>query len=194
VLTVMESLVSDYDQGGHIRGRYGSSLPGIAPSNAYPTRDGKEMIIGANQDTVYRRLCEVMGRPELADDERFATHRARGDNAAVLDELVTEWTSRHDADAMIADLSDAGVPVGLAYRAPEMLKDPQFIARESIVRVPDPKRGEIAMQNVFPRLSESPGEVRSVGPELGANSGQVLENWLGMAAGEIDALRDKGVV
>jgi len=84
VLTVMESLVSDYDQGGHIRGRYGSSLPGIAPSNAYPIGDGKEMIIGANQDTVYRRLCEVMGRPELADDERFATHRARGANVELL--------------------------------------------------------------------------------------------------------------
>ncbi len=97
VLTVMESLIADYDRGGHIRERHGSSLPGIAPSNAYPTRDGKEMVIGANQDSVYRRLCEVMGRPELACDPRFASHRARGENAEALDALIADWTLRHDA-------------------------------------------------------------------------------------------------
>jgi len=95
---------------------------------------------------------------------------------------------------MIDELSEAGVPVDLAYRAPEMLKDPHFIARESIVRIPDPKRGEIAMQNVFPRLSATPGEVRHVGPELGADSATVLANWLGMTAAEVASLHGKGIV
>lgn len=194
VLTVMESLVADYDQGGHIRERHGSSLPGVAPSNAYPTRDGKEMIIGANQDTVYRRLCEVMGRPELADDERFATHRARGQNAEELDGLVADWTRQHDADEMIDDLAAAGVPVGLAYTAPEMLDDPHFVERQSIVRVPDPERGEVAMQNVFPRLSETPGAVRHTGPALGADTEAVLDRWLDLSDEKIRMLRDAAVI
>lgn len=194
VLTVMESLVADYDQGGHIRERHGSSLPGIAPSNSYPTRDGREMVIGANQDTVYRRLCDVMGRPDLADDPRFATHRARGENADELDRLVAEWTRQHDAETMIEQLATAGVPVGLAYRAPEMLEDPHFIARQSIVRVPDERRGEIAMQNVFPRLSDTPGEVRHAGPELGADTEPVLEEWLGISGERIESLRKGGVI
>lgn len=194
VLTVMESLVSDYDAGGHIRERHGSSLPGIAPSNAYPTRDGKEMIIGANQDTVYRRLCEVMGRPELAEDERFATHRARGVHAQELDGLIAGWTRQHDAAEMIEALAAAGVPVGLAYRAPEMLEDLHFRDREAIVRVPDPERGEIAMQNVFPRLSETPGRIRHVGPALGADTDAVLTDWLGRSSEEIEGLREAGVI
>lgn len=194
VLTVMESLVSDYDQGGHIRERHGSSLPGIAPSNAYPTRDGKEIIIGANQDTVYRRLCEVMGQPELADDERFATHRARGKNAEAIDAIVSNWTRQHDAEPMIADLAAAGVPVGLAYRAAEMLADPHFQARQSIVRVPDDQRGEVAMQNVFPRLSETPGEIRHTGPALGRDTSDVLSDWLGITQAAQDRLRASGVI
>lgn len=194
VLTVMESLIADYDRAGHIRERHGSSLPGIAPSNAYPTRDGKEMIIGANQDTVYRRLCEVMDRPELADDPRYATHRARGENAEALDAEIAAWTRRHDAEDMIARLAEAGVPVGLAYRAPEMLADPHFQARGSIVRAPDGEGGDIAMQNVFPRLSETPGEVRAVGPALGEHTEAVLREWLGLPAGRLDELRAAGVV
>lgn len=194
VLTVTESLVSEYDAGGHVRERHGSSLPGIAPSNAYPTRDGKEMIIGANQDTVYRRLCEVMERPDLAEDERFATHRARGENAGELDDLIAEWTRRHDAEEMIEALAAAGVPVGLAYRVPEMLADPQFLERETIVRVPDPQRGEIAMQNVFPRLSESPGRIRHVGPTLGADTDAVLTAWLGRSSEDIESLRKAAVI
>lgn len=194
VLTVMESLVSDYDQGGHIRERHGSSLPGIAPSNAFPTRDGKEMVIGANQDSVYRRLCQVMDRPELAEDERFATHRARGRHAEELDALISAWTREHDAQEMIDALAAAGVPVGLAYRAPEMLEDPHFQARESIVRVSDPDRGPVAMQNVFPRLSETPGEVRSTGPALGAHTDAVLRDWLEMPAERIESLREAGVI
>jgi succinyl-CoA---D-citramalate CoA-transferase len=194
VLTVMESLVSDYDQGGHIRERHGSSLPGIAPSNAYPTRDGKEIIIGANQDTVYRRLCEVMGQPELADDERFATHRDRGRNAEEIDAIVGDWTRQHDAEPMIAELAAAGVPVGLAYRAPEMLADPHFKARQTIIRVPDKKRGDIAMQNVFPRLSETPGEIRHTGPELGADTAAVLSEWLEISQSAQERLRAGGVI
>jgi crotonobetainyl-CoA:carnitine CoA-transferase CaiB-like acyl-CoA transferase len=195
VLHLTESLVAEYDSGGHIRERHGSSLPGIAPSNAYPTGDGKEIIIGANQDTVFRRLCETMGAPELADDPRYASHRARGENADELDARVAEWTKQHDAQKLEEALAEAGVPVGLAYTAREMMEDPHFEARQSIVRVEDPVRGgTLAMQNVFPRLSESRGSIRSLGPELGADTQTVLRDELGYDADKIAELDTAGVI
>ncbi|EPX76170.1 CaiB/BaiF CoA transferase family protein [Salipiger mucosus] len=194
VLGLTEALVAEYDSGGHIRERFGSALPGIAPSNAYPTADGKEVIIGANQDTVFARLCEVMGAPELATDERYADHQARGRNQEELDARVGEWTRTVPAQEIVDRLAEAGVPVGLAYTAADMIDDPHFEARQSIVRVPDPKRGTLAMQNVFPRLSESPGEIRALGPELGQDTDDVLSSVLHYDADRISALRDRGVI
>lgn len=189
VLNMMEGLVAEYDRGGHIRERSGSTLPGIAPSNAYPARDGRDVVIGANQDSVFQRLCVDMGRPELAEDPRYSTHRARGENMDELDGIISAWTATVDADDLVARMAACGVPAGLAYRAPDMLADPHFAAREAIVRMSDPKLGEIAMQNVFPRLSESPGTIVSTGPALSEHTDEVLQEWLGMGVGEIESLR-----
>ena len=194
VLGLTEALVSEYDAGGHIRERHGSTLPGIAPSNAYPARDGKAVIIGANQDSVFRRMAEVMGRPDLADDPRYADHRARGANQDELDGLIADWARTVDAGDIVERMAAAGVPVGLAYTAEDMLDDPHFAARESIVRVPDPKRGSLAMQNVFPRLSRSPGRIRGLGPALGADTEAVLTEILSYPRERIDALRDAGII
>lgn len=194
VLGMMEGLVAEYDQGGHIRQRSGSTLPGIAPSNAYPTNDGREVVIGANQDSVFQRLCTEMGQPDMALDPRYATHRARGENMEALDEIIAVWTRQHDADELVARLAKCGVPAGLAFRAPEMLSDPHFIARESITRVPDPRFGELAMQNVFPRLSESPGGIAHTGPALGEHTEVVLREWVGLDEAEIAKLRAAKVV
>lgn len=194
VLGLTEALVSEYDAGGHVRERNGSSLPGIAPSNAYPSADGKEVIIGANQDTVFRRLCEVMDAPELADDPRYADHQARGRNQEELDDKVAEWTRSLEAHEIVRLLSEAGVPVGLAYTAPDMLEDAHFAERESVVRVPDPERGSLAMQNVFPRLSESPGKIRGLGPKLSADTDDVLSSTLKYDEERIRSLRNAGVI
>ncbi len=194
VMGVMESLVAEYDRLGHIRERSGGKLPGLAPSNAYPAADGREVIIGANQDTVFRRLCQVMGAPELADNPRYADHRARGRNQDELDERLAQWTRTLDADTLVERLSEAGVPAGLVYRAPEMLADPHIQARESIVRVADEHFGDIAMQNCFPRLSRTPGTVRQTGPALGAHTEEVLRDWAGIDAASIAALRAQGVI
>ena len=104
VLAVMESLITEYDVAGHIRERTGSILPKIAPSNVYPTSDGELVVIGANQDTVFRRLAGAMGRPELADDPRFATHGARGEHQALLDDTIAEWSATLATDDLIATL------------------------------------------------------------------------------------------
>jgi formyl-CoA transferase len=194
VLAIMESLVSEYDKGGYIRERTGPILPNVAPSNVYPTSDGMEILIAGNQDTVFRRLADAMGRPELAQDERYATHAARGAVQQELDDLIADWTRSLTADEVEALMKEHGVPHGKIYRAPDMLEDPHFAAREAIVRVTHKQFGDLAMQNTFPKLSDTPGEVRWVGPELGEHTDQVLADVLGKSASDIAKLRELGTV
>lgn len=191
VLTFMDSLVSDYQADGWIRERTGPTLPGVAPSNVYPTRDAREILIAGNQDSVFARLAEAMGQPELTHDPRFATHRARGDNQEAIDALVAAWTRTHDADELVKVLADAGVPAGGVYRVPEMLADEHFQARRSIVEVGDDTGGRIAMQNVAPRISRTPGRIRWPGPALGAHDSEVLGEQLGMS--EVEITRAQGL-
>lgn len=193
VLAVMESLIPEYAITGYIRERTGAILPNVAPSNVYPTSDGQMLIIAANQDTVWARLAEAMGRPELADDSRFATHTARGQRQAELDEIISGWTGTLDAERLGAVLVEHGIPNGRIFRAPEMLTDPHFAARQAIVKLLHPDLGEFPMQNVAPKLSETPGEVRWVGPRLGEHNEEVLEGVLGLSTEEVSGLRAAGV-
>lgn len=194
VLNIMESLIPEYDKGGYIRERSGGILPGIAPSNSYPTHDGHEIIIGANHDTVFRRLCEIMGAPEMADNPQYATHRARGEHQLELDEQIEKWTSCREAQWLVDSLSKVGVPAGLVFCAPEILADPHVKARQAVVRVPDDRFGEIAMQNVAPRLLRSPGKVQHTGPELGEHTEAILKNWGGFDDTTIFSLCERGIV
>ena len=194
VLSVMENLITEYGLTGYVRERSGSVLPGIAPSNAYPTKDGALVVIGANQDTLFRRLCDAMGRPELAQDPRYAGHAARGEHQAELDALIGAWTATLDAEALLALMETSGVAAGRVYRAPDMLDDPQFAAREAIVELPHPVFGAVKMQNAFPRLTGTPGSVRWPGPALGEHTDAVLTERLGMSTDEISGLRERGVI
>ncbi len=193
VLAVMESLVIDYDQAEYIRERTGSILPKIAPSNVYPTQDG-EMLIAGNGDSIFRRMAEGMGQPELAEDPRFADHTARGENQAELDAVIEAWSLTKTSEEVDALMTEHKVPHGKIFRAPEMLEDAQFKARESIVKVMHPQYGEVAMQNAFPRLSDTPGQVRWVGPELGQHTEEILKSVLGKTDEEIAALRAADVI
>nr|WP_264759038.1 CaiB/BaiF CoA-transferase family protein [Halomonas jincaotanensis] len=194
VLAMMENLIPEYARAGKVRERSGSFLPKIAPSNAYPARDGRDVVIGANQDSVFRRLCEAMGQPTLADHPAYATHRARGEHQQAIDDLVAAWTREHDAQTVVDRLATAGVPAGLVFRAPDMLDDPHFQARDAIVKVPDRHGKPLPMQNVFPRLNDTPGRVRHVGPELGEHTDTILSDWLGLAPDTLDALRADHVI
>ncbi len=193
VLGVMESLIPEYTIAGYLRPRTGSILPNVAPANAYPTADGEHLISG-NQDTVWRRLAEAMGRPELGEAERFATHNARGQHQAELDALISEWTSTLTSAELEAVLNEHDVPNGKIYTAPDMLADAHFAAREAIVTMIHPQLGDFPMQNVVPKLSDTPGEVRWVGPELGEHTDEVLAEVLGVTADEATALRGAGVI
>ena len=193
VLNMMESLVTEYDKAGHVRERTGAILPNVAPSNVYRTRDSL-VLIAANQDTVFARLAEAMGQPGLAADPRYATHAARGANQRELDALVERWTQTL-ATREVLDLMDQyGVPAGLIYRAPDMLEDPHFKAREAIVTVPHPDFGELRMQNVAPKLSATPGSIRLPSPALGQHNDDVYLGLLGLEPARYAGLRDRQVI
>ncbi len=193
VLGVMESLIPEYTISGYVRPRTGSVLPNVAPANAYPTADGEHLISG-NQDTVWRRLAEAMGRPELGEDRRFATHTARGANQAELDSLIGEWTATMTSAGLEALLNEHSVPNGKIFTAPDMLADAHFAAREAVVRLAHPQLGEFAMQNVVPKLSDTPGEIRWVGPELGEHTDEVLGDLLDIDDVALAELRHAGII
>jgi formyl-CoA transferase len=189
VLAMMESLVTEYDQTGYIRERTGAILPNIAPSNVYPSRDGQMLLIAANQDTVFARLATAMGRPDLVADPRYATHTARGERQAELDALIADWTRTLDVEQLERLMEESGVPAGRIYRAPELLADAHVRARNAIVRVAHKDFGEIAMQNVAPHLSDTPGSIRSPAPDLGEHTDEVLKSLLQFTPAQITALR-----
>ena len=194
VLNMMESLITEYDKTGYIRERTGAILPNVAPSNVYKTADGL-VLIAANQDTVFGRLCEAMGKPEWPKDPRFVNHQARGSHQRLLDGLFEEWSMQLSTTQVLELMDKAGVPAGLIYRAPDMLEDPHFKAREAIVTTQHPYFGELKMQNVAPKLSETPGGIRSSAPtELGEHNDEVYSRLLGFGPERLAELRAAKVI
>lgn len=193
VLANMESTVAEYTVAGHIRERTGSILPKIAPSNVYETKDGS-VLIGGNQDSVWKRMSAMMGQPELGDDPRYATHVARGENQTELDDLINVWTRTLNSQEVLDLCEENGVPAGNIYRAPEMLADPHFEAREALVTMEHPQHENFVMQNVAPKLSDTPGKVETVGPELGAHNEAIYGELLGMDSAKMADLLDRGII
>ena len=194
VLNMMESLITEYDKADYIRERHGAILPNVAPSNVYPTKDDRLLLIAANQDTVFKRLAEAMGQPELADDPKYSTHSARGAHITELDELVGQWTQTLTAAELTAAMEKYGIPSGGIYRAPDMLEDAHFKARQAIIKVAHPTFGELQMQNVAPKLSDTPGSIRAPGPELGQHNSEILQGVLGIDDARFTELHEQGVI
>lgn len=178
VFALTESLVADYELTGRVRTRTGGTLPGVAPSNAYPTADGRLVMIAANADPIFRRLAHAMGRPELAEDPRYASHVERGRRMEEVDELVSAWSSALTFESIDSILDASSVPHGLIYRAPDMIGDPQYGARGTIARVYDPAFGrDVPMAAITPRLSRTPGRIRWPGGPVGAHTDAVLAEF-----------------
>lgn len=194
VLSVMENLVTEYQLTGYVRERSGSILPGIAPSNAYPTLDGDLVVIGANQDTLFDRLCQAMGRPDIAANPEYQGHAARGRHQAELDSVIGAWTGSLPTAEVLRLMDQYKIAAGLVYRAPDMLEDPQFVARESIVETPHPVFGSVKMQNAFPKLSDTPGAVRWPGPALGEHTEAVLREVAGYSEAEVADFRARKII
>lgn len=194
VLQVMEGLVPEYDHSGFIRERSGSILPGIAPSNVYICKDG-EYMIGANKDSLWQRLAQAMGMPDLGTDPRFATHLARGHNQLELDELINSWTATLTVDEVDALMISYSIPAGRVYRAPEMLEDSHFQAREAIIEVETERYGKLKMQGAFPKMSATPSSVRSPAPSIvGQHNAEIYGGLLGMDETELDRLKAAGAI
>jgi formyl-CoA transferase/succinyl-CoA--D-citramalate CoA-transferase len=194
VFALMESSLADHALGGVTRGRTGSVLPGVAPSNVYPTADGADLVIAANADSVFARLCEAMEEPGLTEERRFADHGARGENMADLDHRIARWTIRLRADEALAVLELHGVPAGRIFTAPDMLNDPHFAAREMVVRCLSRQGIEVPMSGVVPKFSRTPGLVLEPGPSLGEHTETVLREVAGVDDDEWRSLVDGAVV
>ncbi len=194
VLQVMEGLVPEYHHGGVIRERSGSILPGIAPSNVYQCSDG-EFMIGANKDSLWKRLATAMNRPELGSDPRFETHVARGKNQVELDVIINAWTRTLKIDQLDTLMSQHSVPAGRVYRAPDMLEDPHFAAREAIIEVETERFGLLKMQNCFPKLSDTPSRVRSPAPSIvGQHNSEIYSTLLGLTEVDLAQLSSSGII
>jgi formyl-CoA transferase/succinyl-CoA--D-citramalate CoA-transferase len=161
--SLMESALPEYDKLGFVRQPSGTGLANVAPSNVYPTSEGDHVIIAANVDPMFRRLCQAMGRPELAEDPRYSSHKARGDNAAELDGLIADWTRTHDKKSLSAVLEENGVVNGPIYTIADIVADPHFHARDMIREVSDPRFGTIKVPGIAPKLSETPGDIAWLG-------------------------------
>ena len=170
VAALMESSMVDFEVADVLRGRSGGTLPGVAPANAYPTSDGSEVLIAGNADNVFARLCDAMGRSELANDVRYATHVARGEHELELDALVGEWTITLDSDELLILLRSHAVPAGRVYTAADMLDDEHYAAREMVQRRSARTGVDTPMLGVVPKFSRTPGSITDVGPTLGEHT------------------------
>ncbi|MBR0729717.1 CoA transferase [Bradyrhizobium japonicum] len=193
VFNLMESLVPEYDLMGHVRTRTGGALPGISPSNTYPSSDGRHVVIAGNSDVIFKRLMLVVGRPDLADDPALASNDGRVRSNALLDAAITAWTSQRTMDEILARLDAADVPAGRIYSVADIVEDPHYAAREMILSTELPGDVTVKMPGIAPKLSDTPGAVRWPGPTLGQHTDEVLKG-LGLQAGDIAQLRRSGAV
>jgi len=193
VFNLMESLVPEYDLLGHVRERSGGALPGIAPSNTYPTRDGAYVVIAGNSNPIFKRLMQAIGRNDLAEDPHFEHNDGRVKQAALLDAAIAGWTSGQPITAVLATLEQAGVPVGRIYSVADIVADPHYQARDMILSTELPGGVQVKMPGIVPKLSDTPGQIHWPGPALGAHTAEVL-NTLGFDGHDIQRLRDEGVI
>jgi formyl-CoA transferase len=193
VFNVMESLLPEYDAHGYVRERSGSALPGIAPSNLYPCSDGSYVLIAGNADSLYRRLMSAIGREDLRDDPALARNDGRAAQMQRIDAVIAEWTSARTQQEVLQAMEQAEVPAGRIYSAADIASDPHFAARGMIERIVASDGEPLKVPGVVPKLSASPGALRTNAPKLGEHTDEVLQD-LGFSLSEIAALRASNVI
>jgi formyl-CoA transferase len=192
---LLESTVQEYDRLGIVRGPGGTGLKGVAPSNIFKSSDDAWVVIAANADAVFRRLCAAMGQPELADDPKYATHLARGDNQEELEGVVADWAGLHTAEEIDRILNDAGVICGPIYTIAEIFEDEQFRARDMLIEHVDPEFGSYIGPGIVPKFSETPCDVRwSATWDEGSHNRDVYGGLLGLSDEKLARLKDEGVL
>jgi formyl-CoA transferase len=197
VFSVMESFIPEYAAYGSVRSRTGNEMPGVAPSNTYPCADGEWIVIGGNADGIFQRLMAAIGRPDMAEDQRFTDNTGRAAHSALLDEAIGTWTADRQLSDVMEAMVAAAVPAGPIYSAADVVADPHFQARDMLldmdVLVEDGVE-TVTFPGVVPKLEQLPGRVNWVGPELGEHTVEVLSELLKMTDDEIAELRERKVV
>jgi formyl-CoA transferase len=191
VFNMMEGALPEYDMFGAIREREGTTLTGIVPSNTYPTRDGQYIVIGGNGDSIFKRLMVLIGRDDLANDPSVADNAGRVKRAAELDEAIGAWTQKHDVDDVVTALNGAQVPNGKIYTMADVLRDPQYLARQMVREIALKDGALVKVPGVVPKLTATPGIEPARGPELGEHTESVLAG-LGLTPAERQALHASG--
>ena len=193
VFNMMEGALPEYDMFGIVRERTGSNLTGIVPSNTYLSRDQVHVVIGANGDSIFKRLMTLIGRDDLGNDPSLADNAGRAKRADELDRVIGEWTATLDADELVRRLNEAKVPNGKIYSIADIVRDPQFLAREMIREVRLPDGAPLKVPNVVPKLADTPGDIGEIGPKLGEHNDEVFSR-LGYSPADIAGLRARKVV
>jgi crotonobetainyl-CoA:carnitine CoA-transferase CaiB-like acyl-CoA transferase len=194
-LGVMFALrAASYHHSGYVRERMGPGTVNAVPHSHYPTKDGKWIAIACTSDKIFARLAELQGEPGLAGEGKWGRLSDRDRDRSEVDAWVTRWTQNYPLVELIEHCNKFDVPCGPVNSIAEIFEDPQYKARENIIFFRDPRVGEIAMPNVCPRLSDTPGSIEWLGPELGEHNDDVYKNVLGMSDCEIGMLKDEGVI
>jgi len=193
VFAMMESLLPEYDMTGFVRTRTGASLPGIVPSNTYTTRDGKYVVIGANNDSIFKRMMRAIGREDLAADPQLARNDGRVARTEEIDAAIGAWTAANDLEEVLRVLEGAEVPAGKIYDIADIVADPQYAARAMIEQFPLGAGRSVKLPGIIPKLSATPGGTAWLGPALGAHTREVLAG-LGVPEAEMAVLEAKGVI
>ncbi|MDQ6899098.1 MAG: CoA transferase [Candidatus Dormibacteraeota bacterium] len=195
VFSLLESTLPEYGHSGVVRERMGNALPGAAPSNSYPTAEGRFITIGANGESIFVRFAAAIGMPYLTSDPRFVNNQARRANSEALDAIITGWTIQHSVGEIWELLNRAEVPAAPVYSIADIAQDPQFLAREMILETAGPESvGKILMPGFVPRYTEAPSQVRWHGPRVGEHTAAVLGSELGLSTEELDRLSESGVI
>jgi formyl-CoA transferase len=193
VFNMMESLIPDYDIFGETRGRIGTGLTNIVPSNTYTTRDGHSVVIAGNGDSIYKRLMHAIGRDDLGQDPTLANNLGRVKRTAEIDGAIGDWAALHELEQVLAALKAADVPHGKIYTAADIVADPQYLAREMIRQMSLPDGTPMKFPGVVPKLSDTPGDIDWIGPALGEHTDAVLRA-LGYADTDIARMRAAGTI
>jgi formyl-CoA transferase len=194
VFNMLESLLPEYDVLGHVRQRSGASLEGIVPTSTYPCVEGRYVVIGANSDSMFQRLMHAIGRSDLADDPRLAHNDGRVEHQDELDDAIGEWTAQRSVEDALVVMKQAEVASGPIQSIEDIVRDPQFLAREMFEQATLPDGRSFKIPSVVPKLSETPGRTEWIGPALGAHTREVLHDLLGTDDAELDRLVEQGVI
>lgn len=199
ILSMLEGCLPEYGYMGRVRQPHGSTIPTAAPSSAYPSKDGRWFLIGANSEALYTKLCAIMGRPDLRDDPRFADNPSRVRNMHALDAEIAEWTKQFTLEELEKTVSEADIPSSRIYDMADVAHDPQFLERGMVRPVDDPRLGEVLHPGVVPQMTDGPadrgkGGIRWAGPGVGEHTDDILGEMLGLDAAEIDRLRKEEVI